>query len=188
MHTVIFLAVEASDENEAREVVDGWMEETDLGDWWEIGGRWSGALGGRDVICAADSPTAFMEAVDQMLAVRLERINELRQRFVGPDPDLAISNMFGFPIDDVEVVTQRVHDRYRQEAAEFARLLESRDLPQSTLLGHHLWKFGALVAGYANVDAAVYDITYGSSDMAAIRERVSENPAEQFLVVVDVHT
>jgi hypothetical protein len=190
VHTLLFLAVEADDETEAIESVESWLEEVELGDWWEIGGRWAGALGGPCALRASDDRAVFDKAIERMLTLRLQRVNELRQVLAGADPEVEVYNPFGFEVSDTDAARARVHANYNSSAETFSRLLAGRSLPgeEFRFLGYQLRVLGTLLAGYPSLEAGVFDISAHTSSLDDLYSRLDEQPANQWLVIADVHT
>lgn len=190
MHHLMIIAVEEDTMEEAIAAADAWMEHADLGDWWEVGGRWSNLLDGKNAISAAENAEVFRATIERMLEHRLNEINELRLTLSGPDDNVALHNPFGVGDIRDETVRERVRAHHQANAAQFQQLLAGREIPGNDMwmTGYYLWKLGQLVAGYCCVEHAVWDAVDTGAEMTATFARAESNPAQQWLVVVDVHT
>jgi hypothetical protein len=189
MHTLILLAVDAATSDEAEQQAEEWLAGHDLGDWWSIGGRWTGYLDGSNTLCAATDTERFTAVVTTMLQIRQARFNDLRQHLRGPDPAVEPYDPFGFGGMDPEALAQRQQQWYLETSRLFTEMLTRRELPDDEywMLGYYLQRFGALIMDAPHLEAGIIDTVNESVATAALLERCALTPERQWLVVVDVH-
>lgn len=190
MHTLLLVAVETDSEEEACTHIEQFLDLHNMGDWWVIGGRWNGYFDGLNSLCAGDNPTRFLTAVDSMLHVRLQRLNELRQHFSGPDELIELHDPFGFTSAPDPKVVARQHAWFKDTADRFRDLLHRRDLPDEShwSVAMYLHQFATMIGDRPHVDAGVVDAHNDSCFVTDVRTRVETNPFHQWLTAVDIHT
>lgn len=197
MHYMCFLAVEADTHTDALAAVDAFL--TPYGesvyDWYVVGGRWSGAVGGQDLACAGTDRRSFLDAVQRGVAARNEEWHRVRQHLVGPDPRVPLHDAYGL-VDDADTTAvaawhERVHDGYRTSADQFAALLQSMHAPSGRdghgLLPWHLLRLGDMLLDQFASHSYFYDTVASTHGPSALHERVAANPARQWIVVIDMH-
>lgn len=204
MHVRHLIAVEADSEEDVEAVVEDALSgygNGDVWDWYEIGGRWPDTLpNGKNFMCCAENPVQFMEAVAKSLSSRWRDWQELRDKLIGsPVPPEKVNDYSWWPVEEGELegAAERISESNRETAEQFTQLLKGERpplwqelLPRGTgagLLGHYLYKFGKLTAGYYCFDSYFYDGESGSVDVPYLWERCGEAPERQWLAVVDLH-
>lgn len=81
----------------------------------------------------------------------------------------------------------------RLESAQKALIEEDYDIRKESyseefdLTAYHALTVARIVAGEWTADSGIYDLETWTTRLSYFRQRVAENPAEQYLVVVDFH-
>jgi len=192
MHVHHLIAVVAESEDEAASVVESFLEgyEGSVWDWYEIGGRWSGAFGdGRDILCAEGNLERFMEMVDGGIASRLGEIRDLRRYLIGDDGSEDSYDPLGFGAPNTPEAKSYRAQHYLESAMLFAEMLRSDepDDPRFEMLGWRLRKLGSLLSDYYLFDSMFFDAEAHTGRKDALVERVATSPGTQWLVSVDLH-
>lgn len=197
MHYVSFLAVQASNRDEAFSEVSAFLEhhEGSAYDWYAIGGRWSGACGGEDYVCAGENRGVFDSVVARGVKARDEHFNQMRQYLAGPDERVSVGDGFGFGLNEEgtaehDAWVQRVWSGYRESSKQFGDLLRLTTSPAGqdyTMLGYHLEQIGQHLLGRYDSHSYFYDTVAHSPGTEALHERLSKEPMRQWIVVVDLH-
>lgn len=192
MHHLTYIAVEADDEASALSAVEEFLADyyESVYDYYVIGGRWSGSLGGNDTVCAGTNRRCFIEAVERGANWNDDAYHDARQHLAGPDLRRPVTSMFGSDGDGDERVTERVHASYQASANAFAAILrgDSRLGERDYMLLYRISRFTELLQGAFNTDCSLYDVVTKSTNPAAIFERVGATPERQWLVAVDMHS
>lgn len=197
MHYLSFLAVQASTRDEAFAEVASFLEhlEGSAYDWYVIGGRWSGACGGEDYVCAGENRSVFDAVVARGVKARDEHFNQMRQYLAGPDERVVVGDGFEFAMGERDSAehdawVQRVWNGYRESAKELHSVLQMTTSPAGRdheMLGYHLEQLGKHLLGQYDSRSYFYDTVSFSPDTEALHERVSTDPMRQWVVVVDLH-
>lgn len=196
MHYLTCLAVEAENASEAMGKVDAFLERyLDVAfDWYVIGGRWSGLCGGEDYVCAGERRSVFDDIVERASKAQTEHFNQIRQNLVGPDPRVPVGD--GFPIqpsegsDEHTAWVERVWEGYSNSSRMFNRLLNETKLggtEEYYMIGYYLKEMADLIRGGFQTHSYFYDTVADSNQTQQLYERVTENPQQQWIVVVDLH-
>jgi hypothetical protein len=199
MHVGHIIAVVAEDQEEAQASAESFLEDYgggDVWDWYKIGGRWDGMLGGSNFLQASADPEAFKAAVATALDKRDRGFRWMRTQYLIGE----------FKPEDVDWDSQATSGETKEEVAarveadakiaghyeRFQAVLTAhslRDLPKhlEDMVGYAMYKIGKLVAGYYSFDSSFYDGEEHSADPDALWKRVEEAPEKQWLVAVDLH-
>jgi hypothetical protein len=201
MHTVHFIAVEADTEEEAIEAAHFALEpygDGDVWDWHEVGGRWHGILGGKDVLCYSDNPELWEKTLGAVYDRMDRTFTDLRDRMTGKrlgvDDVEDRDNVFGLPIDDKPAYVERNNKVNRQYADAFNRVLEWDAVPRTMdEVGEEnmaLWTMEQLckiASGRYTFDTPFLDGVDGGVWRGGVDARCEEDPAKQWLVAFDLH-
>jgi hypothetical protein len=190
MHFGIILLVEAEEKDEAREVVEEFLEENPKGDWWVIGGRWSGTLNPLDQAFRAEAKrtipheeygysTKILEESRPLLQAKWEEMGGSDVNPLNRD-----SYKDGGYDDDVMPLSEAisvVRERWTNPIDEAAKHEEAARKEKDTRVrGYYLRIAGTLLSEYFCLDANVYNITTGDYS-------IPEHPEGWFAVRVDIH-
>lgn len=205
MHAVHLIAVEAEDEDEAIAAAEHAIEgygNGDVWDWYEVGGRWDGALKEKNVLCYLEDPDEFRKAVAMALEYRNREFTSLRDKLAGTvvtEDDVGETTSFGFPIgpDKKDEVAANITKGNQEVKFAFDKLLAAKSLEHyharqdlgfnGNMVGYYLRKLGTLVADYYCFDSFFFDGAYGSTHPDNLWERCGNEPGRQWLVVLDLH-
>ena len=189
MHVLQLIAVEAPDADgavaAAGEFLDPYHDE--VFDYYDIGGRWDGLFDGASTWCAAEDLPRFLDHVDTAVAGRHAAMRDLRRWLVGPDGTGEVHAPFRSEPD--AGVRARIDAAHVESAALFTEAMSvpCPEDPRFEMLGYRMLNLGRLMAGYYTFESRYFDAVYGSPSPAHVRERVVDDPASQWLVVVDLH-
>jgi len=160
MHVLHRIAVEAENAQEAKDLVNEYIEESgnfNWSDWSVVGGRW----GEEDtVISYLETPEKFLEAVETARQWRVEQVNSYLAKV------------------DVEHVTSLLKNYNGEEL-----VFNDQDGMQAWRLGKAL----EIANGDSNPYGYFYDMVDGGAGDEYLKKRIEENPTEQYLVAVDFH-
>lgn len=197
MHYVSFLAVEADNQEQALAAAHAFMEgyENHAYDWYVVGGRWSGACGGSDLVCAGDSRSIFDEVVERAVRARDQSFNEARQHLFGPDPRVEFSSGHGEDGEDDshrENMMERIWGAYRETSNHFTKIINGTSVPELrtgevNMIGYYLRRLSEAIDGSFGTHSYFYDTVAYSNGVAALYDRVAENPDKQWIVTLDLH-
>ena len=203
MHTVHLVAVRAEEEEDAIGMVEHALSpygNGDVWDWYEIGGRWDGMLGGSNIICYEDDPTVFMSALRNADAYQTKMFREVRDMLTGRDvlpsevPD--DYSVFGLAVDKPkEDIAEMITERNKAACAKAEESLLLDRPPENydfAMCAYYLRKFSNLLGGYYCWDSGFLDGVEASTSQRYLHERLNNEdigggPDEQWLVVVDLH-
>lgn len=175
MHTVVLLAVEAEDKDDAIAKAEHHAHEQPWSDWSEHGGRWSDLLEG-SVLCYADDPVKFTETVNTFLGFTKKRFDDLMKQVghytVG---ELATNPELNFPYS-YGPAAEGSTDEERKE-----RLTKSLSLFRAT-------KLLELISGASAENQHFYDVQEFTNETRFMEERIAKDPKNQFIVVWDFHS
>ena len=170
MHSIHFIAVKASDKEEAFDTVQGELSNKDykIADWsdWHVvgGGRWSttGSIyedNDTDVISYDENPEMFANAINQAKEWRLEAFKWDLQNF---KPDELMAN-----------------------ANEFLQNGGTHSKPDNRFSMNYFYakNVAEALAGYYTSNSHFYDLANHTTNM----EYVLDNPKGFYLVPVDFH-
>ena len=160
MHVLHRIAVEAENADEAKSIVNEYIEDSgefSWSDWSIVGGRW----GEEDtVISYSETPERFVEAYETAKQWRVEQVNSYLAKV------------------DVDHVMDLLKN-YNGEQIAFSE----QD-------GMQVWRLGKaleIANGDSSPYSYFYDMVGGGSGDKYLKERIEVNPNEQYLVAVDFH-
>ena len=160
MHILHRIAVEAENADEAKSIVNEYIEDSgefEWSDWSVVGGRW----GEEDVILNySETPEKFLEALEKAKGWRIEQINSYLERV------------------DVEHVMSLLKN-YNGEQIAFNE--------QDGMQVWRLQKALEIAGGDSNPYSYFYDMVGGGTGDKYLKKRIETNPTEQYLVAVDFH-
>jgi hypothetical protein len=192
MHYLHVVAVEAEDATgavtAAEEFLSSYTDE--VFDFYTIGGRWDGVLGGTNVLCAADDLDGFRRAVTSMLENRAEDLRRLRDQVTGRAVNAEEVRPFaGLPIPDPVGAAERISAGNAEMAAAVSAAVAA-DVPDgaSELVGFVLKRLGQLLSGDYCTDSYFFDAEAFEATPVELWGRVAHDPARQWLVAVDLHS
>jgi len=175
VHSVVLLAVEAEDREDAIAKAEAHANDQSWSDWSEHGGRWADLLEG-SVLCYADDPVKFTETVNTFLGFTKERFDDLIRQVghytvgeLATNPELSFSSFNGPAPEDYT-------DEQKKE-----RLTKSLSLFRAT-------KLLELISGASTENQHFYDIQEFTNETRFMEERIAKNPENQFIVVWDFHS
>lgn len=192
------IAVEAADAeeaiNEAEHAISSYGD-GDVWDWYTIGGRWEGYLGGANTLRFTDNPELFVQSVTDALKSQDATFRECKEYITGNHITLesAPDHVLGLPLNNKEGYVERHNkliDEYHEHFKQVMTADSLSDLDHKVgMVGYYLRKLGSLVGGYYTFDSMFYDSVYGSPSAEAIKKRIvdPERAHLQHLVVVDLH-
>ena len=200
MHTVHFIAVEAETEEEAIMAAEGALEPYGDGqcwDWYAIGGRWDGILGGKNVLKYEDDPELWEKTIEGAYERMDSEYVECRNKCLGKEitsSEVADIGPFGFAVQDKAEYAKRVTESNRNFGAAFGRLLEWERVPRElenvhdeSMAAYYMMKMCKLAMGSYTFDSPLLDGVEHSCWRTGIDNRCEENPGSQWLVAVDLH-
>ena len=164
MHYLHLISVQASNEEEALELVDSALDPYGRGDVWDyytVGGRWDGYFSnGKNTLRYTDNPKEFIEV--------LEKHMESRNRIVSA----AAHKLMGVGV--------------LQELAQGTPISDYAQFGDEHLI---LWEFCKACSLRYTSTSGFYDYTEGMpADATELLSRVSLDTGDQeWLVVVDLH-
>lgn len=196
MHYVSFLAVEADNQEQALSAAHTFMEgyENQAYDWYVVGGRWSGACGGDDLVCAGESRSVFDEVIERAVRARNQSFNEARQHLFGPDPRVELPFEDGGDDEgsERETMMERVWGSYRETSNYFAKIINGTSIPETRgaeihMVGYYLRRLSEAVDGGYGTHSYFYDTVAHTNGVAALYDRVAISPEKQWIVTLDLH-
>lgn len=196
MHYVSFLAVEADTPEGAIGAVEEFLEgyRESAYDWYAIGGRWSGAAGGDDLVCAGERRSVFDDLVKRGVRARDEEFNRIRQHFSGPDPRFIERNPFAgegeLSAEREAEMTERIWSGYIETQRQFGEVLSQTSAPSGGghgLLGYYLRELASYLMDSYTTSSYFYDTVAHTNGVENLYERVRTAPTRQWVVVVDLH-
>ena len=190
MHFGIILLVEAEEKDTAREMVEEFLEENPKGDWWVIGGRWSGELNPLDQAFRAEATksipheeygnsTETLEKSRPLLQAKWEEmggsdvnpLNRDHYKDSGYDDDV-------IPLSEAISVVQGWWKNPIDEAAKHEEAARTEE--NTHMRGFHLRIAGSLLSELFCLDASVCNITTGDYS-------IPDDLAGWFAVMMDIH-
>lgn len=193
MHYVSYLAVEAEHQQAALEAASAFLSDHEghAYDWYVVGGRWSGACNGDDLICAGAGRSAFDEVVGRACAARDQHFNEARQHIFGPDARVGSDQTDGSEDGpEREAYLERRWASFKETSAELCKVANSTSVPVVhgySMVGYYLRQFSDMLGGMYSSNSYFYDTVAITNTTDSLYERVSVNPDNQWIVVVDLH-
>lgn len=203
MHVVHLIAVEAEDEEGAIDTAETAIAQYgdgDVWDWYAIGGRWDGYLGGENACCYAKNPAVFLSALQKAEEFQNADFREMRDRFTGrkvPAREVGDSCL-GMPITDKAGVAQRISERNAQSKEVFGFMKKAKTLmeydtlaqdnPETFLFGWYMKRLGMHLMGNYHFESYFYDTVEYTTRFGPVRQRIADDPVHQWLVAFDLHS
>lgn len=199
MHFVHMLAIEADDKDHAREQVDTFLAEYGDGkvwDWYEIGGRWDGALDGENILRYSDKPEVFKTAVEDAIKSIDKEFRGLIRKMTGKKTTAAECEA-AMPIEVADLTERRrAAERTAEMVSKYdadisknlAEVAETEDRTRiEPMAAYYLHKISNILSNDYGSDSYFFDIERFSHDPSDLYARIESDPEHQFLVVVDLH-
>jgi len=200
MHTVHFIAVEAETEEEAIMAAEGALEPYGDGqcwDWYAIGGRWDGILGGKNVLKYEDDPELWNKTIEQAYERMDASYKDCRDKVMGNAihaEDVDDTGPLGFPVQDKEEYAKRVTESNKNFGMAFSRLMEWERVPRDiqslgdeSMAAYYMKNLCDLAMGRYTFDTPLLDGQEHCCWRTGIDTRCEEKPSQQWLVAVDLH-
>jgi len=191
VHVHHLLAVQADSPEEAVTVAETFLSgyEDRVWDWYEIGGRWSGALDGGDLFCAKDQGVKFVEFIDAAIDGRRREIANLRRYIIGMKDEEEVHDTLGLGLALDEQAQARTREMYNKSAKMFDELMRADDPDDRrfSLIGWHLRTLGGLVSDTYCFDSMFFDAEEYTGRKDSVVDRMIASPERQWLVSVDLH-
>ena len=205
MHTIHLIAVRADDEESAIAAAEYALEpygDGDVWDWYAVGGRWEGFLGGKNVLCYEDDPVTFMEALHNARFIQEARFREVRDlltgRVVSPEEIPDDYNVFGLKVErSKEEIAADITERNQVACGKLQDALKLGRPPEGyefAMTSYYLRRFTNLLGGHYCWDSAFYDAVEASTGQNYILDRINDEDKnngggldEQWLVAIDLH-
>lgn len=205
MHTIHLIAVRADDEDSAVDAAEYALEpygDSRVWDWYAVGGRWDGFLGGKNVLCYEDDPSTFMEALRNADALQAQRFREARDlltgRVVAPEEIPDEYTVFGMRVDkSKEEIAADITDRNKTACSKIEAALLLDRPPEDyefAMTSYYLRKFTNLLGGHYCWESAFYDGVEASTSQSYLLDRINNVDEkggggldEQWLVAIDLH-
>ena len=190
MHYHHLIAVEADSRDEAEERARDFLSrfEGPVWDWYEVGGRWSGALEDDDVLCAKGHEDRIVALVRSAIDSRRAEMRELRRLLGGPDGLEELYEPFGLG-GRTEDAVARVETYQRESAALFNEMLTAANPedPKFSMLGYVMRTLGGLLSDSYGIESMFYDTAAYTGQIEPLLQRILDAPERQWLVSVDLH-
>jgi hypothetical protein len=204
MHVIHLIAVEAEDEEEAVDTAEsalGPYGDGDVWDWYAVGGRWDGYLGGENACCYGKNPAVFLSALQKAEEFQNADFREMRDHLTGRRvPAREVGNsVIGIPIgpDHKAEVAERISARNAQSKEVFGYLKKAKTLmefdilakdnPETFLFGWYLKRLGQHLMGNYHFESYFLDTVEHTTRFGPLRQRTADDPMHQWLVAVDLH-
>lgn len=175
MHVLHYLAVEAESKNEATSRADTILNESlESGgtwfDWFVVGGgRFTtpeGSAFEEAYNDTFDNTISYTEDSEKFESLLAERVRIRKEQFAEH-----LSRV------DEKVVKQAVEDFKQDKETSYPERLDIYNLKRLT----------ETLLGYWNEDSYLYDVESYDCDVQPIKDRIKNNPTQQFLVPIDFH-
>tara|TARA_B100000131_G_scaffold221323_1_gene212833 strand:- start:23881 stop:24489 length:609 start_codon:yes stop_codon:yes gene_type:complete len=201
MHTLHIIAVVAEDEEDAILAAESALEPYGQGrvwDWFDVGGRWNGALGGKNTLRYSDNPELWGATIDAVFERMDRTFNDLKDRITGRHISLEdvsdTDNVFGLPISDKEAYVARNNEMNDKYADAFKRVMAMERVPRTpdalgdkSMAAWTMEQLCRIVKGDYTYDTPFLDGEEGGVWRNGVDARCKEEPEMQWLVAVDLH-